>query len=429
MDYYKNVSYMISHIFLAIFFYLFVAHRYTKRKTAVLCFLSFLILCILDCFKLNFFPDSSLCYIIVTIVQILVTQSSGMLISRQRNGKVLFIGLSASNYVIAGSIIACVLHIYTGSIPLSLAGSVAVHVLLLIFLYRRLRDICFKYYENERLKSPWKLCLIPVFFYCGFSFLAFFPHTLYEYPNNIPGILVFILTMFVSYVIVVQYVESESIRNDMYWQNALSESYIKGLENQYALVEQSQKRLQILRHDMRHYAEMINTLLNQGETAEIRKIVSHISDVSDESRVATYCDNLVINTILANTAEKARSFEIELKLKLRIEKELPINCYEFAAVLANLFENAFLCIKDYDKQSRYVDAKIHCTKEYLLIHMKNRCDREVLFDSVTGLPKSKNGKNHGLGMQSVQSFSNRIGGTIGCYYENGFFIILLHAKF
>lgn len=429
MEYYKNISYMISHLFLMAFFYFFIMHRYTKRKTVVLCFFSFLILCILDCFKLNFFPDSNLCYVMVTVVQILVTQLSGMLISKQRNSKVLFIGLSASNYVIAGSIAACVLHICTGSIPLSLVGSIAVHLFLLIFLYCRLREICFKYYENEHLKGPWKLCLIPVFFYCSFCFIAFFPYTLYEYPNNIPGILVFILTMFVSYVIVLQYVEGESIRNDMYWKNMLSESYIRGLERQYALVEQSQKRLQILRHDMRHYAELINTLLNQGETAEIRNIVRHITDVADESRVVTYCDNLVVNTILANTAEKARSLAVELKFKLRIEKELPVNCYEFAAVLANLFENAFLCIKEYEKQNRYVDAKIHCTKEYLLIHMKNKCDREVLFDSATGLPKSKNGKNHGLGMQSVLSFSNRIGGTIGCYCENGFFTILLHAKF
>lgn len=37
-------------------------------------------------------------------------------------------------------------------------------------------------------------------------------------------------------------------------------------------------------------------------------------------------------------------------------------------------------------------------------------------------------KNHGLGMQSVQEFSNRIGGNIGCYCEDGMFHIMLFAK-
>ena len=61
----------------------------------------------------------------------------------------------------------------------------------------------------------------------------------------------FIIVMFVSYVIVLQYVSSESQRTEIYWQNVLFESYIKNLENQYYLVEQSEKNLRILQHDMR----------------------------------------------------------------------------------------------------------------------------------------------------------------------------------
>ena len=72
------------------------------------------------------------------------------------------------------------------------------------------------YYEKEYTKGWWKLCLIPVFFYCSFSCIAFFPRTLYEDPENIPGILCFVVTMFVSYIVVLQYVESEATQKNIY---------------------------------------------------------------------------------------------------------------------------------------------------------------------------------------------------------------------
>lgn len=89
-------------------------------------------------------------------------------------------GLSASNYVIIGSVFASILYIYTGYVLPALAGSIAIHTLLLYILYVNIRNIWLRQYEKEYTRGWWKLCLIPVFFYCSFSFVAFFPRTLYE---------------------------------------------------------------------------------------------------------------------------------------------------------------------------------------------------------------------------------------------------------
>ena len=135
MAYFSNVSYMISHLFLMLFLYLFITHRYSKTATRWICFASFMILTVTDCVKLNLYPDSDVCYFFVTIFQITVTQSTGILISKKRNTKVLFMGLSASNYVIIGSVFAAILNIYTGQMFPALAVSIAVHIILLYILY------------------------------------------------------------------------------------------------------------------------------------------------------------------------------------------------------------------------------------------------------------------------------------------------------
>ncbi len=428
MTYFSNFSYSISHAFLMLFLYFFITHRYSKAATKWICFLSFVLLTVTDIIKLNLYPESDACYFFVTIFQILLTQFTGIFISKKRNTKVLFMGLSASNYVIIGSVFAAILHIYTGKGVPALIGSFLIHTALLYILYANLREIWLRQYEKEYTKGWWKLCLIPVFFYCSFSFIAFFPRTLYEDPENIPGIVFFIVTMFVSYIVVLQYVHTEADQKNIYLKNVLFESYIKGLENQFYLVEQSEQNLKILRHDMRHFSGMISHLLDQKEYEEIRNIVTYINDVTDENKIEKYCSNLMVNTIISKMMKRASSFGIHVCLDLAVPKELPVNEYEFSAVVANLFENALICVKDFAPEKRTVDIKVHCMDGQLFIQTKNAYAEEIDFDSRTGLPKSKKGENHGLGMQSVLAFSDKIGGSIDCFCENGCFYMILFAK-
>lgn len=427
--YYKNISYTISHVFVMLFMYLFVAHRYSRRKTITICMISFLAITTPNILKLNIFPHNRLCYLLVTIYQIVLTQLTGLFISRKRDSKALFVGLSASNYVIAGSIVAAIVHIFTGNLILCTVCCIATHIIILRILYVKIHDIWVSYQQEDVMGSWWKLCLIPVFFYCGFSSLTFFPFTIDDHPENIPGVMLFIIAMFASHIIVLQYVSSESQRTAIYWQNALYESYITGLENQYYLVEQSEKNLRILRHDIRHYSGLIDSLLEQGEYQEIKKVTEHINTVTDGNKVTRYCSNLIANTMLSSMMEKAYSQGIEVQHDIVISREIPVDSYEFAMVVANLLDNALNCVKNFVEKKKCVDIKIRCGQDHLLIHIKNAYEDEIAFDPETGLPKSQRGKNHGLGMQSVQAFSDKIGGSLGCYCENGLFHIMLFAKF
>lgn len=429
MEFYKNISYMVTQIFLMLFIGLFTVHRFSRWKTVGICAASILLLRVTDIVKLNLFSDSDVVYLTVSVFQIFVVQAAGLFIAEKRNSMVLFIGLTASNYVLAGTIVSSVLYIYTNNFLFSLVGNILAQLVILLFLVSKIRNIWHACQSNGDMQNWWLLCLIPALFYCGFAFLTMLPCKLEENLQSIPGILIFIITMFVSYVIVFRYVESESHRKNVYWKNVLFKSYIKGLENQYYLVEQSEKNMKILRHDMRHYSGMIDLLLEQGEYDEIRKVTKYINDVADENKITKYCDNLLANTVLKNMMEQAEASGIKVQQDIFAPRELPVNEYEFASVIANLYENALHCVKELAPEKRCIEAKVHCSKDHLLIHMQNAYEQDIQFDEYTGLPKSKAGGEHGLGMQSVLAFSDKIGGNIGAYCEAGIFHILLFAKF
>lgn len=420
---------MLSHVFFLAFIYLFLIHRYSKKKTLVICFLSCTAMNLLDYFKLNLFSDSKVFYFCTTIIQITIAQLTGLLIVRTRDTKTLFISLSASNYVVVGSITASIFYILTGSVGIALAGNLLMHFAILLVLFHKIGNIFHKFCERDLRTSWWGLCLIPVFFFCCFSCIAFFPYTLYDHPENILLSIFLIITMLVSYVAVLRFLDSEMNHVDAYWKNVMFESYFKGLESQNYLVEKSEQNLKILRHDMRHYSTIINSLLDQKEYDEIKNIVGHINEVVEENKVNRYCENLIVNTILMKMAEQASAFQIGLHSDILIPRKIPVSEYEFAMVLANLLENAIYNVKKLELNNRYINAKLHCTADHLLIDMENACEEEIHFDSTTGLPKSRRGKGHGLGMQSVLAFCDKLGGTIDCYCESGRFRIILFVKF
>ena len=61
MNSFTTLSYIVSHIFLILYIYLFIVHRYSRLITGLLCLGLFSALSILDLFKLLFYPDSPLC--------------------------------------------------------------------------------------------------------------------------------------------------------------------------------------------------------------------------------------------------------------------------------------------------------------------------------------------------------------------------------
>lgn len=101
---------------------------------------------------------------------------------------------------------------------------------------------------------------------------------------------------------------------------------------------------------MRHFSSMISHLLHQKEYDEIRNTLSYINDVTDENKVVKYTNNLMVNTIISKMMARAASFAVTVHLDIDVEKEIPVNNYEFSAVIANLFENALICVKDFEPE-------------------------------------------------------------------------------
>lgn len=426
---YQNISYIISYTFLMLYFCNFISLRFSKKKSLMICSGAVILTGISEVFMLYVFSESPVAYILISCIQIIITQATALFISKTRDSKAIFTGLSGSNYIMAGGLIGGVVFGCTDSMVLALAINIIVHVTLLVLLITKIQKIYLSFYENKNMKNWWGLCLIPALFYCSFVFLAIFPNSIYDHQENILGVSMLLITMFISYVLVFRYVENETDRNKIYWENKLFESYIQGLESQYEAVEASEYKLRILRHDMRHYLSMINSLLEQNEYQEIQKIIANVQDVADDTKIHKYCENIKVNSIISSLMERAEALEIEIGYSINVPETLSVNDLELASVIANLLENAIHSVKELDKPERKVDMLVRCMDKRLIIEVKNKCGKGVVFNPVTGLPLSSQGKEHGMGLQSVSAFADKIGANFDCYCEGSIFIVRMLANF
>lgn len=431
MEIYHYFSYIMSYVFFMAFIFMFVTIRFSKKRFLFICSGTVFMLLVLESLKIQIFGGNNIAYVIITIMQITVSQVTILFVSDTRDSKVVFTALSASNYVIAGTVIGTVFYIYTENVLFSLVVSFLIHFLILLFLTIRIRKIYLSFYENKNMENWWKLCLIPVLFYSTFTFIAFFPHSIYEDRSNILGVLFLIITMFVLYAVVFRYVKSEIDRTETENKNALFEQYVKGLEDQCEAVERAEQNLRILRHDIRHYSGIINSLLEEQKYEEIKEITSHVTDITEENKIEKYCENTKINIIISQLMDKAKSFGLTVNRSIVIPQELPVNALKLAAVIGNLFENAIFSVNELTigEEKKIIDILIRCQDNVLIIEIKNPCEKNIKFHTSTGLPVSEKGKNHGFGLQGAALFADQFNGNFDCFCEDGMFIVRLVAKF
>ena len=431
---YSIILYGISYIFLMAFFFLFLPHRYSSGKTIVICSLSVLLLIISDLFKIKIFSGNNLSYVIMTLIEIVLVQGTALFISAARNSKALFTGLCGSNYIIAGNVAGSIIIIITGDIIAAAVISICIHFLILFLLASKVRRIYLNFFQ-QNMQEWWRLCVIPTLFYCTFCFLAFFPHNLYENPNNIPAVVMLILTMFVFYMVIFKYIENEKKASEIFWQNITFQTYINGLETQYAAVEKAEDNLKILRHDMRHYIQIANSMIDQKKYEELKQLFQNITEVIDKSKIIKYCENSQINSVISNFVERGKAHDItvetDIKMSFSFEtsKNGSISNMELASVIANLLENAVQSTEKLKKKEKFVHLFIRYMEERLIIEVKNECENEIYFNPLTGLPVSTKGEGHGMGLKSVAAFAEKTGANFDCYCQDGIFTVRVLANF
>lgn len=172
------------------------------------------------------------------------------------------------------------------------------------------------------------------------------------------------------------------------------------LEQQLQLMDERAERERREAHDRRNYQNTILELIQTGEIAEAKRLLTPRSQVSEQTEF--YCENRTVNAVISNMVRLASEGQIEIDQKLNIPKKLPVDDIEFAMVVANLLENAIQSVDPDNPKIRFV-CRFAGTQ--LILEIVNHYVGTVLFNK-EGYPIT-NRSGHGIGTKNVIAFAQK----------------------
>lgn len=190
-----------------------------------------------------------------------------------------------------------------------------------------------------------------------------------------------------------QYEEKQKIETTnklIYMKQAQSKKEMK-------LMEENEKKIILMRHDMRHF---LNNILNDLENNQNEHAIEYIHtlfDAIDQTVRKKYCLNDTVNMIMTSYENRMKDKNIDFHYHLDIPQQLSISDIDLTSILSNGLENAFKAVMSLENE-RFIELNMQEKCGKLLISIENNYLNEPIF--IDGIPISKE-KDHGFGTQSI----------------------------
>lgn len=320
----------------------------------------------------------------------------------------------------------CVLT--TGIINAFLWNSARVDLLLLFIVYPLIILL-----ECRFLRAPFLrlasivecgwgiLSLLPCSLLLFTAAIAFYPVHIIKNPSRIILFYLLAAVIVIIYISIFQYLfmqyRLQFTRHNM----ELLTLQVDNLKEMISEREASMEAIRIERHDMRHRAQVVSSLLENGNTdAALELLYTYQAQQISTPSQTRYCSNPVLNTVLSSYLGQAKRTHISLETRLSIPDKLPADAVELSIVFANALENAITACRKLPEAERKITIKCIHHPSFML-EISNTYAKTVSF-SKDQLPISdKNG--HGIGSRSIVAFCKKYDAYYSFCTKNGWFIL------
>ena len=180
-------------------------------------------------------------------------------------------------------------------------------------------------------------------------------------------------------------------------------------------IRYSQQKTRAMRHDLRHYLQILHDYAAEGNLDAVENYIHSISDIIEDTVVAEYCSNKSINLILSSYCGKAKHSGITFSISAALPKVLPYEL-DLCVILSNALENALHACEGRSGTTIDVICKQYADKT--VISIQNPYFEAV--DFTNALPVSHR-KNHGIGTRSILLIAESHGGTADFSATDGIF--------
>lgn len=176
----------------------------------------------------------------------------------------------------------------------------------------------------------------------------------------------------------------------------------KSKEEYYKEIEENDKKVRSIRHDLKNKLLALSSDNQSMEDA----VVEMISEI-EMSENKIYTSNTLFNTIIKNKMSLAESKQIKQSVNVLLPQKLNVNYGDMGVLLGNLLDNA---IEASEKATeKFIELKITYKEKAIFMSIKNSKANSPADIEKTS-KKSK--ENHGFGINNIKNIVKKYDGFI-----------------
>jgi signal transduction histidine kinase len=211
----------------------------------------------------------------------------------------------------------------------------------------------------------------------------------------------------------------------------INQNIIESQQNYYILVNEKQKEIRGIRHEMKNHLSCINGLYKANKLEEMEQYIKQLVEDADMPEDLFDTGNDIVNAILNDARSKYSLERIKLRLEGCFPSELQIAPLDLCVIFANLVINAVEAIRQldsYNQMDYYIDVKISNFKDDIFINVKNPIVKNIIIQNGLLVTTKQDKSLHGFGTKNMKQRVEKYQGTINYKSENNYFFVDINMK-
>ncbi len=181
--------------------------------------------------------------------------------------------------------------------------------------------------------------------------------------------------------------------------------------------------IKLLKHDMKNNISCIDALIEEENYDEAHNICHSLTNKYTSIGTIVNTENYLLNAVLNVEIEKAKSYEIPVKISITNDLKMFKNSSDIISLIGNILDNAISYLSKNKVKNNEINFSTGYEGSYSVIKCRNNILDSVLFNNSSLKTDKEDKDNHGKGITIINSIAHKYNGDVIIKERNKEFII------